>query len=304
MIAKNIAPGQFGGAEMGRSCVRSNVFVIVSVVVFGLAMICLAGVAGLMNGLGPHALQARSFGDDSQHEESQREESWRAALLNADPADASEPTPAAVIEQRFVWDRADEPARALPQAATNLMTADTGNVLPIPEMTLFSRSLAYPAAASIGETPAAAVPEPATAAVAAVAAAPSPAPAQNADPASRRRVAARFSNVLNDAQIASIKKRLKLTPDQEQMWPAVEAALRRIAYKTAAAARHRPVASDVADAGRQHTGLMAYIDPDSAEVQQLKYAAIPLIMRLNDEQRREVKSLAHVMGLESVASEF
>src|SRR5580704_17983892 len=29
--------------------------------------------------------------------------------------------------------------------------------------------------------------------------------------------------MLNDAQIASIKTRLHLTPDQEQMWPAVEA---------------------------------------------------------------------------------
>src|SRR5258708_30015756 len=36
--------------------------------------------------------------------------------------------------------------------------------------------------------------------------------------------------MLNDAQIASIKTRLHLTADQEQMWPAVEAALRNIAY--------------------------------------------------------------------------
>ena len=31
--------------------------------------------------------------------------------------------------------------------------------------------------------------------------------------------------VLNDAQIASIKTRLKLTNEQQEMWPAVEAAL-------------------------------------------------------------------------------
>jgi len=31
--------------------------------------------------------------------------------------------------------------------------------------------------------------------------------------------------LLNDAQIASIKSRLHLSPDQEEMWPAVEAAL-------------------------------------------------------------------------------
>jgi hypothetical protein len=49
---------------------------------------------------------------------------------------------------------------------------------------------------------------------------------------------------------------------------------------------------------------MAYVDPGSEEVQQLKYAALPLIMRLNDDQRREVKMIAHVMGLEGVASQF
>jgi len=49
---------------------------------------------------------------------------------------------------------------------------------------------------------------------------------------------------------------------------------------------------------------MAYVDPDSADVQRLKYAALPLIMRLNDDQKREVKSLAYVMGLGSVASGF
>ena len=39
--------------------------------------------------------------------------------------------------------------------------------------------------------------------------------------------------VLNDAQIASIKQRLHLTQDQEEMWPAVEAALRNLAYTRA-----------------------------------------------------------------------
>ncbi len=53
-------------------------------------------------------------------------------------------------------------------------------------------------------------------------------------PSDRRRYRRHASNrpgyMLDDAQIASIKERLHLTPDQEQMWPAVEAALRNIAY--------------------------------------------------------------------------
>lgn len=122
-------------------------------------------------------------------------------------------------------------------------------------------------------------------------------PKAQAAPAPARRVTSRSSNVLNDAQIASIKQRLRLTAEQERMWPAVEAALRKIVYtKNAMTPQTR-----AAQSGGSAT---PYIDPSSAEVQQLKSAALPLIMRLNDEQKREVKMLAYVMGLETVASQF
>jgi hypothetical protein len=39
-------------------------------------------------------------------------------------------------------------------------------------------------------------------------------------------------------------------------------------------------------------------------VQGLKSAAIPLIMSFNAEQKDEVRSLAHVMGLDQLASQF
>jgi hypothetical protein len=101
--------------------------------------------------------------------------------------------------------------------------------------------------------------------------------------------------VLNDAQIASIKTRLHLSPDQEQMWPAVEAALRNIAY-----AKGRD--------GRRHNGAdtaeVASLDPYGPEVQGLKSAAVPLIMSFSDEQRSEVRTLAHVMGLDQLASQL
>jgi hypothetical protein len=100
--------------------------------------------------------------------------------------------------------------------------------------------------------------------------------------------------LLNDAQIASIKERLHLSEDQERMWPAVEAALRNIAY---ARAHDRRQPAGAASA-------VASLDPDSAEVQGLKSAAVPLLMSFSDEQKNEVKSLAHVMGLDRLASEF
>jgi hypothetical protein len=121
-------------------------------------------------------------------------------------------------------------------------------------------------------------------------------PKAQAASAPARRVTSRSSNVLNDAQIASIKRRLKLTVEQEQMWPPVEAALRKIVYTKNAMSP---------PAHAQSSGsATAYIDPSSAEVRQLKSAALPLMMRLNDEQKREVKMLAYVMGLEAVASQF
>ena len=125
---------------------------------------------------------------------------------------------------------------------------------------------------------------------------PEPPKAQAAS-APARRITSHSSTVLNDAQIASIKQRLKLTAEQERMWPAVEAALRKIVYtKNAMNPQTR--------AAQSSGSPTPYIDPSSAEVQQLKSAALPLIMRLNDEQKREVKMLAYVMGLEAVASQF
>lgn len=112
--------------------------------------------------------------------------------------------------------------------------------------------------------------------------------------APRRVVMNRPGFMLDDAQIASIKERLHLTPDQEQMWPAVEAALRNIAYTRAQQARQRGVTGE--------TTQVANIDPDSVEG--LKSAAVPLIMSFDEEQKQQVRDLAHVMGLDQLASQF
>jgi hypothetical protein len=95
------------------------------------------------------------------------------------------------------------------------------------------------------------------------------------------------NHVLNDAQIASIKARLKLTPDQQRYWPAVEAALRGIAYKV-----------------NKTGGKLAAIEADGPEVQQLKNAAIPLIMMFSEQQKNEVRQLVQVMGLQQLAAQF
>jgi hypothetical protein len=103
-------------------------------------------------------------------------------------------------------------------------------------------------------------------------------------------LAHRPASMFDDAELASIKRRLNLTPDQERMWPAVAAALRNIAIEREREARQG--------------GTAGAIDPDSAEVQDLKSAAIPLLMSFSDEQKDEVRNLVHVMGLDQLASEF
>ncbi len=99
--------------------------------------------------------------------------------------------------------------------------------------------------------------------------------------------------LLSDAQIAGIKERLKLSPDQEYYWPAVESALRAVARKIHS--------SRQADA---HTAAAPPIDPDSAEVQQLKSAAMPLLFQLREDQKNEVRTLARLIGLERVAAQI
>jgi hypothetical protein len=98
--------------------------------------------------------------------------------------------------------------------------------------------------------------------------------------------------LLSDAQIAGIKERLRLSADQESYWPAVEDALRAVARKIHATRQADPHA----------TG--APIDPDAAEVQQLKSAAMPLLFQLREDQKREVRTLARLIGLEKVAAQI
>ena len=93
--------------------------------------------------------------------------------------------------------------------------------------------------------------------------------------------------LLSDAQIAGIKERLQLSSSQESYWPAVETALRGIARKIHVSRKTDP---------------SALIDPDAEEVQQLKSAAMPLLFQLREDQKREVRTLARIIGLEKVAS--
>jgi predicted lipid-binding transport protein (Tim44 family) len=130
---------------------------------------------------------------------------------------------------------------------------------------------------------AAATPEPAAKPVVVASAEPSVKPAAA--------VHRRPNAVLDDGQIASIKRRLHLTPYQEHMWPAVESELRRLAVAA-------PARQQQAKRGTKETPKL---ELSSNDVARLKTAALPLIMSFNEEQRGELRNMAHVTGLDRYA---
>ncbi|HEU4660907.1 MAG TPA: Spy/CpxP family protein refolding chaperone [Pseudolabrys sp.] len=94
--------------------------------------------------------------------------------------------------------------------------------------------------------------------------------------------------------IARIKNALRLTPTQQAYWPAVEATLRDVAHRQAQA-RSRGLA-------RRVSQKVVSIILDSTAIQRLATAAGPLIVALNDDQRRNARALAWEMGLGPVVS--
>jgi hypothetical protein len=112
-------------------------------------------------------------------------------------------------------------------------------------------------------------------------------------PASAQRNANRKPTVFNDAQIASIKNRLNLRKDQEEYWPAVEAELRRLAWKKPAD-----------DPNRKGARQLVALDVNALDVAKLQSTTVPLIMSFNDEQKRELRMLAHLAGMQDLFSKF
>jgi hypothetical protein len=232
--------------------------------------------------------------------------SWNASALHspypaasAIPAQAAQ-APVRAVALRFQQDF-NQPATQFPAGMepTTPAVATAAMVLGSPHFALFQpepmeprppeqQRTAEPTSSEIAElTPPATTPHAAPAAP--IWHAP-PRPTEAAKPyAELHRLGRRPRSMLDDAQIASIRRRLHLTAYQEQMWPPVAAALRNIGLEREREAR---------------LGARGAIDPDSAAVQDLKSAAIPLLMSFSDEQKDEVRNLARNMGLDQLASEF
>jgi hypothetical protein len=195
-------------------------------------------------------------------------------------AAVAEMPPSETVNLRFPADWSDAPVEAPPRL---LMAAAAADAVAEAEprrmalasadstMVLLSPRPAYPV---VGEAPTEAEPSKSK-----------PAPQQAAAPAPKPKPP-RSNAVLNDAQIASVKRRLNLTPDQERYWPYIEAELRKMEYAKKGAAGSRT----------------ASVDLSKVNVEGLKSAGYPLVMSFSDDQRRELRSLVHLLGLESVMS--
>jgi hypothetical protein len=194
---------------------------------------------------------------------------------------------AEVVAFRFPYELEEADLPAAPPvddtAVDDTATSETDETL-----TLFDPNPTYPTAPSDAQGL-----QPATPSQVAVSdEAPPTLPAPVASGTSKVAIAAtrhsdvRPGAVLSEGQIASIKRRLKLTPEQQQMWPAVEVALRSLTYP------------------RKSESARKTVDSHSPEVQQLTSAAYPLVMSFSDDQKRELHVLAHVAGLEQLVPKF
>jgi hypothetical protein len=202
----------------------------------------------------------------------------RPALPPAPAFVIAETSPTETVNLRFPaeWDE-PAPAAAPTMVAFASASGDFSLFSPIP-LGIIPEARAEQAEAEIKPAP---VPAPAPK-VAAVGAKVQLAAAANKPAAAPRR----SNTVLSDSQIASIKRRLNLTPHQERYWPAVEAELRKMEYKR--------------DGKPAQGSRMAQVDLSKVDIDGLKSAGFPLVMSFSDDQRRELRSLAHLLGLENV----
>jgi hypothetical protein len=210
----------------------------------------------------------------------------------ASPAAAAAPSPA--MSSSVPRSPAPPPpsAAARPELPPQLVSASPD--LPAAALAYAAPDLDQPVARSENPGPTA----PKRAVQAPRPASPNPASPNPASQAAASQAVASASNaVLNGAQIASIRERLKLTSYQSQLWPPVESALRDIAYQGHPAGPKLASNAPANVRGGQ-------IDPNSAPVQRLKSAAFPLIMSLSEEQKQEVRTMVRLMGLENLAAQF
>lgn len=99
-----------------------------------------------------------------------------------------------------------------------------------------------------------------------------------------------------DARIAAVKAGLRLTPDQEKLWPPVEAAVRdlgKLRIDRINARRSAPPPDDLMARLHQRADTM---NANAAAFKRAVDAADPLYKTLDDNQKRRLALLTHMSG--------
>lgn len=99
-----------------------------------------------------------------------------------------------------------------------------------------------------------------------------------------------------DARIASIHAGLKLTPEQEKNWPAVESALRDLAKQRSEAFAARASANRPTDLIERLSLRAKTMQERGAALNKLATAAKPLYQTLDDGQKHRLTVLARLNG--------
>jgi hypothetical protein len=220
-------------------------------------MLALAGTASLAGG----ALAVVMWGDSTDRSPGESEAVMAAPAQAArnETVGVAEPPPKTVRTTRIVPPGPD----TAPRQTAPVRGWDSALLTP----QLMSPSEAAP--------PASAVPPPSQVPM------PPRAPQAAAPGKKHKRKADSYDGRLTVAQIANIKRRLRLTAEQEEYWKPVEAALHSLAKK------------------QERTGQNVTLT--ATEMQNLYFTAGPLVMSLRDDQKEEARNLARSMGLETVA---
>ena len=101
---------------------------------------------------------------------------------------------------------------------------------------------------------------------------------------------------MTDARIAALKAGLKLTPDQEKNWPALEKALRARADARAERREDRAKAERPKDPVERLQRRAERMTERGVALKQVADAAAPLYQTLDDGQKRRFKVLARLDG--------
>lgn len=114
----------------------------------------------------------------------------------------------------------------------------------------------------------------------------------------RPQISAEDRAALIEARIAAIKAGLKLTPDQEKLWPPVESATRDMAKQAQDARSQRGTQMQTDDPVERMARMGEQMTQRGTSMVKVATAARPLYASLSDDQKRRLRMLMHPTGME------